>query len=310
MPTYLQSIKTILLALILAFGISYVSAAWSGPTQAPPNGNVDAPINVGIVDQIKNAGLGLNTLAVFGQGSFDGEVIVGSTGAACGADIEGAVRYDAGTQCLQVCTTEWEDVTCGGAVADFFTEYYIQISPPYTNQQEDRVESITLLSGGYDPGSGGSTFATTDAQLHSFVWDYWRIRQILPDGLYLLSTNSPEWTSLHPQFYARGNSTTASFLITMKSGTEFIPKTFRVMPITNWNGSSGFWGGITSFKFYGGSSSSGPWTLLTEWNVGEAPVFDVAFPITTSITYRYFKFDILATNGGLKWGLGGFAIDD
>jgi hypothetical protein len=41
--------------------------AWTGPTSAPPNGNVSAPINVGTTDQIKNAGLAINALAVFGN---------------------------------------------------------------------------------------------------------------------------------------------------------------------------------------------------------------------------------------------------
>ena len=310
MRPYTQILKTILLALLLAAGISYVYA-WTGPTQAPPEGNVAAPINVGVIDQIKDAGLGVNVLAVFGQGSFGGEVIIGSTGASCDADLEGAIRYDSGSQCLQLCSTTWENITCDEAVADYFVDYYIQIRPPYTNQQDDRVERITLLSGGYDPGSGGSTFATTDAQVHSFVWDYWKVRQILPDGLYLISTNSTEWTSAHPQFYARGNRTTASFLISMKVGTDVVPTTFRIMPQTNWNGSGGFWGGVAAFKFYGGNSSSGPWTLLTEQsNDGGHNGYDFAYSINTTQTYRYFKFDILATNGGLNWGLSGLAIDD
>jgi len=46
--------------------------AWTGPTSAPPNGNVSAPINVGTTDQIKNAGLGINALAVFGNAILSG----------------------------------------------------------------------------------------------------------------------------------------------------------------------------------------------------------------------------------------------
>lgn len=46
---------------------TFVALAWTGPTQAPPNGNVSAPLNVGTVDQIKNANLGINGLAVFGN---------------------------------------------------------------------------------------------------------------------------------------------------------------------------------------------------------------------------------------------------
>ncbi len=41
--------------------------AWTGPTSAPPNGNSSAPVNVGNTDQVKNGGLSLNALAVFGN---------------------------------------------------------------------------------------------------------------------------------------------------------------------------------------------------------------------------------------------------
>ena len=47
-------------------------AAWTDPTDAPPNGNVAAPINVGTTGQVKNGGLGVNTLTVFGNSLFGG----------------------------------------------------------------------------------------------------------------------------------------------------------------------------------------------------------------------------------------------
>lgn len=46
--------------------------AWTGPTSAPPSGNVAAPINTGSVDQIKSGGLGLDALAVFGNAILSG----------------------------------------------------------------------------------------------------------------------------------------------------------------------------------------------------------------------------------------------
>ena len=45
---------------------SMLVLAWSGPTTAPRNGNIAAPVNVGTTDQVKNAGLGINSLAVLG----------------------------------------------------------------------------------------------------------------------------------------------------------------------------------------------------------------------------------------------------
>ena len=51
----------------LAFLAPIAVFAWTGPTATAPNGNVPAPINVGSSDQVKNAGLGVNYLAVFGN---------------------------------------------------------------------------------------------------------------------------------------------------------------------------------------------------------------------------------------------------
>ncbi len=57
--------------LFLGLSLAY---AWTGPSAAPPNSNVSAPINVGTVDQVKNAGLAVNALAVFGGTSVTGNV--------------------------------------------------------------------------------------------------------------------------------------------------------------------------------------------------------------------------------------------
>jgi hypothetical protein len=53
----------------ISIGVAY---AWTGPTAAPPGNNVPAPINVGSTDQVKNGGLGLNSLAVFGNSLLGG----------------------------------------------------------------------------------------------------------------------------------------------------------------------------------------------------------------------------------------------
>jgi hypothetical protein len=61
----------ILIGAVL-FTTASVIIAWTGPTAAPPSGNVAAPLNVGTTDQIKNAGLGLDALAVFGNAILSG----------------------------------------------------------------------------------------------------------------------------------------------------------------------------------------------------------------------------------------------
>ena len=55
-----QTIKSLIIALILVGGISYVFA-WTGPSTTPPNGNVSAPINVSSTSQSKNGALSLGT---------------------------------------------------------------------------------------------------------------------------------------------------------------------------------------------------------------------------------------------------------
>ena len=56
----------VLIAIALLF-LASVVASWTGPTASPPSGNVPAPVNVGSTDQVKDASLGVNGLAVFGN---------------------------------------------------------------------------------------------------------------------------------------------------------------------------------------------------------------------------------------------------
>ena len=66
---YIAALGIPLLAL-LSFTLV---TAWTGPTAVPPGNNVSAPINVGTTDQLKKAGLGVYSLAVFGNSSFFGD---------------------------------------------------------------------------------------------------------------------------------------------------------------------------------------------------------------------------------------------
>lgn len=53
MHKIINAIKTVLLALVLSFGLSYVYA-WTAPTVTAPNGNVSAPINTSATLQQKS----------------------------------------------------------------------------------------------------------------------------------------------------------------------------------------------------------------------------------------------------------------
>lgn len=66
---------------------SILSAAWTGPISAPPDGNVSSPVNVGGFSQIKEGSLGVNALAVFGNQILSGTDLYlnfGATAAASG----------------------------------------------------------------------------------------------------------------------------------------------------------------------------------------------------------------------------------
>ncbi|OIO30968.1 hypothetical protein AUJ77_01355 [Candidatus Nomurabacteria bacterium CG1_02_43_90] len=57
----ISALKVISLSLILAFGVSYVSA-WTAPTVTPPGGNVAQPINVSSAPQTKTGSLTTGSL--------------------------------------------------------------------------------------------------------------------------------------------------------------------------------------------------------------------------------------------------------
>ena len=61
-----KGILSLLSIGVLLFSVQAVYA-WTGPSGTAPNNNVSAPINVGSTDQIKNAAIGVNGLAVFGN---------------------------------------------------------------------------------------------------------------------------------------------------------------------------------------------------------------------------------------------------
>ena len=56
MKNIFQSVKIIVLAVVLSLGLSY-ALAWTAPTATPPTGNVSAPINTSDTEQTKNGPL-------------------------------------------------------------------------------------------------------------------------------------------------------------------------------------------------------------------------------------------------------------
>ena len=91
----IQNIKSVILALILVAGVSYVSAAstWSSPTAAAPGNNVDNPLNVGSAGQVKSGGLTLNTGgAATGLIVQNGNVGIGTATPTQKLDVNGVIN--------------------------------------------------------------------------------------------------------------------------------------------------------------------------------------------------------------------------
>jgi len=74
MQTIKQSILTIIICLAVVAGVSVVSA-WTGPTQAPPNGNTSEPINISGSSQYKTGAFGVGGIFHgYSNAIFDGSV--------------------------------------------------------------------------------------------------------------------------------------------------------------------------------------------------------------------------------------------
>lgn len=129
----LQTIKIIVLAAILTIGIQYVFAvsSWSPPTSAPPAGNADAPINVGILGQVKNGGLnlgyGITNQDLNGLIVVNGRTGLGISTPAEKLDVNGNIRirgqlidaYASSGSATQVLTRDtngprWQNAAAGG----------------------------------------------------------------------------------------------------------------------------------------------------------------------------------------------------
>lgn len=95
---------------------SFIAIAWTGPASSPPNSNVAAPINVGTVDQVKNSGLSVNALAVFGNTLLSGASRYLNFGTIPGDEGYG-IRDNAGTMEFKDAAGDWAGIS-GGAETD------------------------------------------------------------------------------------------------------------------------------------------------------------------------------------------------
>ena len=127
--THHLSFRQLFLLLTLSFCALLAASAlsaWTGPTAPAPGGNVKAPVNVGTTDQVKDAGLSLNSLLVVGNAVLyntgvrnlklgvnvaspvvsietSGTIKIGYGGEVCQAVTEGALRYNKTDKVMEFC---------------------------------------------------------------------------------------------------------------------------------------------------------------------------------------------------------------
>ncbi len=146
MPKPLSHIASFITGAVI-FATLGVVYAWTGPTQTPPNGNVSAPVNVGTTDQIKNAGLGVNSLAVYGNAILSGASRYLNFGTTAGSAGYG-IRDNAGV-------IEYKN--SGGGWTNF------------TSVSESDPQVGTLTSGKWCTTNGTQVTCTSDQPLLSYT---------------------------------------------------------------------------------------------------------------------------------------------
>ena len=107
----------------MSLTLAYLAVAFTEPTQAPPGGNVPAPLNVGSIGQSKSGGLILNTGgAAIGLIVDKGDVGIGTPSPTQKLDVAGYVKGQTGLCIGNDCRTSWPAATytptCPSGYAD------------------------------------------------------------------------------------------------------------------------------------------------------------------------------------------------
>ncbi len=141
----------ILIGAVL-FTTASVIIAWTGPNSAPPNGNVSAPINVGATDQVKNAGLGVNSLAVFGNAILAGVSSYLNFGTTAGSSGHG-IRDNNGTMEFKNTNGSWQGML---STSSTFSQIKFADGTTQTTAATSGIASGSLA--GYCVEHSGQTF--------------------------------------------------------------------------------------------------------------------------------------------------------
>jgi hypothetical protein len=91
----IQRIVYVVAVSLIASPFAVSAQTWSGPTQAPTDGNTSAPINVSATAQTKNGSLGVNAFTAWLDSYFAGKVGIGTASPTNSLDVRGTgARFD------------------------------------------------------------------------------------------------------------------------------------------------------------------------------------------------------------------------
>src|SRR3989338_3266795 len=158
-----QSARILIIVLVLSVGVQYVYA-WTGPTAAPPDGNVPAPINTSVGDQKKTGGLieifnrWINgALGVTGGASFGGNVGIGTASPLQKLSVAGTIESTSGGFKFPDGTTQ---TTAGGSgtgsdtVVTFSAIRFYTSTQTWTKPSNLSYIVVEVWGGGGNGGSG------------------------------------------------------------------------------------------------------------------------------------------------------------
>jgi hypothetical protein len=196
----LNTIRIIILSLILSTAIGYSLADWAPPTSAPPFNNTPPPINVGPASQTRDGNLFLNQRIFANKGIFSGVTIGGTSDPVEKLDVIGNVmvtgnmratgKITAGTGAGQgfclgpSCITSWPINSAGtytlGANLNMSNRRITNVANPVNPQDaatksyvDGKINTTSMKYfkgygcgacpyGVYNSGGGYSCYLTTD----------------------------------------------------------------------------------------------------------------------------------------------------
>jgi len=127
-------LSVVLIGLIFGLGVGIVKA-WTEPSEAPPDGNLAAPINVGLEGQVKAGGLTLATNGGIENGLLvvNGNVGIGTIDPKAKLDVNGGIRFKfRDQQMYPVPVNGSEDRYDDWKIADYGDDCNGQVATPYT----------------------------------------------------------------------------------------------------------------------------------------------------------------------------------